>query len=65
MEPSDRWGFRYLEALQEVLLTLPYRLTKQMVLEITMIALMMTVMVDNDDDAYDGAFTDDDRRFVN
>jgi len=36
-----------------------------MVLEITMIALMMTVMVDNDDDAYDGAFTDDDRRFVN
>ena len=56
MEPSDRWGFRYLEALQEVLLTLPYRLTKQMVLEITMIALMMTVMVDNDDDAYDGAF---------
>ena len=40
-----------------------------MVLEITMIALMMTVMVDNDDDAYDGAFIlyvirDDDRRFI-
>jgi len=25
MEPNNRWGFQYLEVLQEILLTLPFR----------------------------------------